>query len=131
VRILDAKCFDQRRYIHDQFTGVWNGLIRVDFDQRSITINKELLGTSSASVLVILTYLEKGHGTNLDEAIIGLKAFKELETAANRLWMDLDEIIIKPRTNLPLNGRQGSLYSIQIQQVESQTPKTERNSADL
>ena len=47
VRILDAKCFDQRRYIHDKFTKVWNGLIRVDFDQRSVTINKDLPGTSS------------------------------------------------------------------------------------
>jgi centromere/kinetochore protein ZW10 len=47
VRILDAKCFDQRRYIHDKFTNVWNGLIRVDFDQRSVTINKDLPGMSS------------------------------------------------------------------------------------
>ncbi|KAH8754433.1 hypothetical protein BGZ57DRAFT_933673 [Hyaloscypha finlandica] len=100
VRILDAKCFDQRRYIHDKFTNVWNGLIRVDFDQRSVTINKDL----------------PDQGTNLDQAVIGLKAFKELETAANKLWMDLDEIIIKPRTNLPLNGKQGSLYTIQIEQ---------------
>lgn len=74
---------------------------------------------------------KEDQGTNLDQAVIGLKAFKELETAANKLWMDLDEIIIKPRTNLPLNGRQGSLYTIQIQQVESPTREKIGGSTDL
>jgi len=53
----------------------------------------------------------------LDQAIIGLKAFKELDKAAERLWLDLDETILKPRTNLPLDGKVGSLFTIQIQGV--------------
>jgi len=53
----------------------------------------------------------------LDQAIIGLKAFKELDKAAERLWLDLDKTILEPRTNLPLNGRADSLFSIQIQKV--------------
>src|ERR1700712_4058065 len=46
VRIVDSKCFDQRNHIHDQFRGVWNGLVRVDFEQHSVTINKDLPGQS-------------------------------------------------------------------------------------
>ncbi|KAE9366406.1 centromere/kinetochore protein-like protein zw10 [Stipitochalara longipes BDJ] len=99
VRILDAKCFDQRRNIHEQFTKVWNGLVNVDFNQNIITINKDL----------------PDQGTNLEQAIIGLKAFKELDKAAEKLWIDLDKTILRPRTNLPLDGRVGSLFTIQIQ----------------
>ncbi|PMD15693.1 centromere/kinetochore protein-like protein zw10 [Hyaloscypha hepaticicola] len=100
VRILDSKCFDQRHTIHEQFTNVWNKLVQVDRDQKAIIINKEL----------------PNEGTNLDLAIIGLKAFKELEKVANQLWKDLDETIIRPRTVLPLDGSVGSLSAIIVHQ---------------
>ncbi len=48
VRILDTKCFDQRHHIHDQFTNIWNKLVQVDRDQKTITINKELPGLSTS-----------------------------------------------------------------------------------
>ena len=57
--------------------------------------------------------------TNLDLAIIGLKAFKELEKVANQLWKDLDETIISPRTVLPLDGSVVSLSAITVHQVDS------------
>ncbi|PMD34525.1 centromere/kinetochore protein-like protein zw10 [Hyaloscypha variabilis F] len=99
VRILDSKCFDQHRHIYEQFTNVWNGLVNVDLKQRSITINKN----------------SPDQGTDLEQAIIGLKAFKELDKAAERLWLDLDDTILKPRTNLPLDGKVGSLFTIQVE----------------
>jgi centromere/kinetochore protein ZW10 len=108
MRLLDTKCFDLRRLIHDQFTRVWNALIRVDFDQSTITINAQL---------------KDGQRTTLDQAIIGLKAYKELEKAANQLWLDLDDAILKPRTNLGLDRRFGPLPAIQIEGVEARTSK--------
>ncbi len=63
--------------------------------------------------------MKQDEGTNLDLAIIGLKAFKELEKVANQLWKDLDETIIRPRTILPLDGRVGSLSAIAVHQVDS------------
>jgi centromere/kinetochore protein ZW10 len=45
--LLDSKCFDLRRIIHDQFTHVWNALIKVDLDQRTIIINKQLPSLST------------------------------------------------------------------------------------
>lgn len=104
MRLLDTKCFDLRRFIHDQFTQVWNTLIQVDFDRRTITINKEL---------------KEGRHTTLDQAIVGLKAYKEVEKAANQLWIDMDDAILKPRTSLRLDGRFGPLPAIQIQEVDT------------
>lgn len=63
--------------------------------------------------------MKQDEGTNLDLAIIGLKAFKELEKVANQLWKDLDETIIRPRTVLPLDGSVGSLSAIAVHQVDS------------
>jgi len=63
--------------------------------------------------------MKQDEGTNLDLAIIGLKAFKELEEVANQLWKDLDETVISPRTVLPLDGSVGSLSAITVHQVES------------
>jgi centromere/kinetochore protein ZW10 len=108
MRLLDTKCFDLRRFIRDQFTQVWNTLIQVNFDWGTITINKES---------------KEGRHTTLDQAIVGLKAYKELEKAANQLWRDLDDAILKPRTILRLDGRFGPLPTIQIQEVDSELPK--------
>jgi protein transport protein DSL1/ZW10 len=63
--------------------------------------------------------MKQDEGTNLDLAIIGLKAFKELEKVANQLWKDLDETIVSPRTVLPLDGSVGSLSAITVHQVDS------------
>ena len=50
---------------------------------------------------------------NISQAVIGLKAFKELDDAARKLWEDIDDVILKPRTNL----QSGSIPTIQIQGV--------------
>ena len=67
----------------------------------------------------------------MDQAIIGLKAFKELDKAAERLWQDLDKTILNPRTNLPLDGRAGSLFGIQIQKVGDVTRDSENSTDDF
>lgn len=50
---------------------------------------------------------------NLDQAMVGLKAYNEVESAAKKLWDNLDNYILKPRTEL----RTGNLPSIQIEEV--------------
>lgn len=74
--------------------------------------------------------MKQDESTNLDLAIIGLKAFKELEKVANQLWKDLDETIIRPRTVLPLNGRVGSLSAITVHQVDSSSSELTCASTD-
>ncbi|PBP21206.1 centromere kinetochore protein, partial [Diplocarpon rosae] len=42
--------------------------------------------------------------TDINQAIIGLKAYKELDQASKKLWEDLDEVILKPRTDLQVRS---------------------------
>ncbi|KAH7306101.1 centromere/kinetochore protein-like protein zw10 [Rhexocercosporidium sp. MPI-PUGE-AT-0058] len=84
MRLLDSRCFELRVLIHEQFSTIWKALIIVDREESTITINREVPGDT----------------TNIDQAVIGLKAYKELDDAAKKLWGDLDEVVLKPRTNL-------------------------------
>jgi centromere/kinetochore protein ZW10 len=60
-----------------------------------------------------------------------LKAYKELDKAAKQLWVDLDDTILKPRTNLRLDRKSGGLPAIKIEEVVSPTPETLWSSTDL
>jgi hypothetical protein len=44
VRLLDARCFDLRQTANDLLRSIWENLIVVNYDNREITINKELDG---------------------------------------------------------------------------------------
>ncbi|KAI6708496.1 hypothetical protein JHW43_008968 [Diplocarpon mali] len=83
MRLLDSRSFELRKQIHDQFSAMWQALIHIDLD---------------------------GNPTDINQAIIGLRAYKELDQAAKKLWEDLDEVILKPRTNLQV----GSIPSIHV-----------------
>lgn len=97
VRLLDSKCFDLRAAIHDQFTIVWNGLIRVDYDANTITINKEL----------------PNQDTTLEKAVVALKAYKMLPDACKKLWENIDKTILAPRTDL----ESGTVRAIKVEKV--------------
>ncbi|KAH6694901.1 centromere/kinetochore protein-like protein zw10 [Leptodontidium sp. MPI-SDFR-AT-0119] len=84
MRLLDSRCFELRVLIHEQFSTIWEALISVDREQSTITVNREVPGDT----------------TTIDQAVIGLKAYKQLDDAAKKLWEDLDNVILKPRTNL-------------------------------
>lgn len=45
VRLLDSRCFDLRKTANDLLRSIWENLIAVDYDNREITINKELDGS--------------------------------------------------------------------------------------
>ncbi|KAH7408986.1 centromere/kinetochore protein-like protein zw10 [Cadophora sp. MPI-SDFR-AT-0126] len=94
MRLLDSRCFELRVHIHEQFSAVWETLIKIDREQSTITINQEIQGDT----------------TNISQAVIGLKAYKELDDAARKLWEDLDDVILKPRTNL----QAGSIPTVQV-----------------
>jgi len=94
--MLDNRCFDLRGFAHEQFKVVWKQLVHLDPDEKTLTINQSL----------------KDEFTNMDQAIIVLKAYKELDATAKRLAEDIDDIILKPRTDT-----QGPLLSIKVTKV--------------
>ena len=71
--------------------------MHVDVDKHSLTINKNL----------------PGQVATLQEVVLGLQAFQELNIVAKQLWEILDYAILKPRTNLTI----GNLSSIKVAEV--------------
>ena len=99
VRLLDDRCFGLKRFIHEQLTGVWENLVHWDRgDKKSLTINTAI----------------EGEHTSLEEAVTSWRSFQELEGITNQLWHDLDDFVIKPRTDIQ-NRR---LLSISILKVK-------------
>lgn len=113
MRLLDSRCFELRLLIHEQFTAIWTALIDVDRAGSAITIHPAISGKKHCHPLLVHYLMGPGEITDLDQAVIGLMAYKELDEAAQRLWEDLDEVILKPRTNL----QSGTLPSIQVKGV--------------
>lgn len=84
LRLLDDRCFELRLFIHEQLTDVWKSLVSWNQgDKKSLTI----------------TAAVEGEHTTLDEAITSWKSFRELDTIAQQLWQNLDDFILKPRTD--------------------------------
>lgn len=98
IRLLDDRCFELRSSIRDQLTSIWRNLIHWEEGaKKSLTI--------SATI--------EGEQTSLGEAITSWKAFRELDTIASQLWHNLDELVLKPRTDI----KNRSLSSISILQA--------------
>ncbi|KAI0123455.1 hypothetical protein BJ170DRAFT_109074 [Xylariales sp. AK1849] len=91
MRILDMRAFELKSAVHEVFEHVWNSLVEIDAEkgQAGIYASRE------------------GEPMNLPEALIGLKAYKEVDQRMALLWHGIDKAIIGPRTNLeasPLPG---------------------------
>jgi hypothetical protein len=46
MRIIDDRCSELRKFIHEQLHEAWDALINFDFDAKSLTINQQLSGKS-------------------------------------------------------------------------------------
>lgn len=82
---------------------VWKGLIH--FQQEGDNVN-----------VTIHDKLPK-EPTTLEDAIIGLLSFKELDDAAKKLWERLDTAVFRRRTDI----RAGSLPNIQVKEARNTT----------
>lgn len=57
-----------------------------------------------------ITEIEEQSGkTDLDNVIAGLERFEELESAAAKFWQELDDAVVKPRTDLRHDHRVPSI----------------------
>lgn len=95
MRILNMRAFELKSAVHDVFNHVWNSLVRVDVEKGQITIQQT----------------QQDEPMNLDEALIGLKAYKEVDQRMALLWHSIDDAIVGPRTNL----QSSTLPAIEIQ----------------
>jgi centromere/kinetochore protein ZW10 len=104
LKLLDIRAFELKTDVHEVFDHVWNTLVHVDIAKGSISI------TSST----------EDEQMNLTDAVIGLKAYKEVDKRMKELWHDIDQAIISPRMDIT----KSSLPAIQVQDNLLQTAGT-------
>ncbi|KAI1759855.1 hypothetical protein GGR53DRAFT_526796 [Hypoxylon sp. FL1150] len=84
MKLLDLRAFELKSTVHDAFDRVWGSLIRVDADNQKI---------------VILESHEDEQMT-LTDAVVGMKAYKELDQRMALLWHSIDQAVVGPRTHI-------------------------------
>ncbi|KAL6700819.1 hypothetical protein J3F84DRAFT_344322 [Trichoderma pleuroticola] len=81
MKLLDLRAFELKSDIHQVFDHVWKTLIQVDADLGRVAI----YNTRQDEKMV------------LEDAVIGLKAYKEVDERMEQLWHNLDAAVISPR----------------------------------
>ncbi|KAI0106409.1 hypothetical protein GGR51DRAFT_168916 [Nemania sp. FL0031] len=87
MRLLDIRAFELKSAVHDVFDHVWSSLVRIDASARQISVFSS----------------REDEEMSLADAVIGLKAYKEVDKRMAVLWQGLDEVLIRPRTSLESN----------------------------
>ncbi|KAL7937277.1 hypothetical protein V8C35DRAFT_295239 [Trichoderma chlorosporum] len=81
MKLLDLRAFELKSDIHQVFDHVWKTLIQVDTDSGRVAI----YNTRQDEKMV------------LDDAVIGLQAYKEVDERMEQLWHNLDAAVVSPR----------------------------------
>jgi centromere/kinetochore protein ZW10 len=84
MKMLNMRAFELKSAVHDVFNGVWNSLVCVDVEKGHM----EILETRQDEPM------------SLSEALVGLKAYKEVDQRMALLWHSIDDAIVGPRTNI-------------------------------
>lgn len=84
MKLLDLRAFELKSAVHDVFDRVWNTLVHIDAENRTVAVYGSL----------------EDEQMRLEDAVVGLKAYKELDQRMTSFWHHLDEAIVGPRTRL-------------------------------
>ncbi|KAI1488663.1 hypothetical protein F5X96DRAFT_644564 [Biscogniauxia mediterranea] len=83
MKLLDIRAFELKSAVHDVFDHVWNSLVQVDAEAAKVTVFD----------------IREDEQMSLADAVIGLKAYKEVDQRMAVLWHDLNGAIVGPRTD--------------------------------
>ncbi|KAM6486824.1 hypothetical protein HDV62DRAFT_351826 [Trichoderma sp. SZMC 28011] len=81
MKLLDLRAFELKSDIHQVFDHVWKTLIQVDPESGRVAI----YNTRQDEKMV------------LEDAVIGLQAYKEVDERMEQLWHNLDAAVVSPR----------------------------------
>ncbi|RYO93816.1 hypothetical protein DL766_005098 [Monosporascus sp. MC13-8B] len=84
MKLLDMRAFELKSAVHDVFDRIWNSLVQIDSEKGKVTVYEN----------------RQDEPMSLSDAVIGLKAYKEVNQRMALLWHSVDEAIISPRTDL-------------------------------
>ncbi|KAK4075292.1 uncharacterized protein Triagg1_4413 [Trichoderma aggressivum f. europaeum] len=91
MKLLDLRAFELKSDIHQVFDHVWKTLIQVDADLGRVAI----YNTRQDEKMV------------LEDAVIGLKAYKEVDERMEQLWHNLDAAVVSPRMDATRSNTPG------------------------
>ncbi|KAK5660157.1 hypothetical protein OQA88_13626 [Cercophora sp. LCS_1] len=81
IKLLNIRSFELKSDVHEVFDRVWSTLVHVDFEGRRVSIGSP----------------RGDEPMTLADAVIGLRAYKEVPERTKRLWEDVNQAIILPR----------------------------------
>ncbi|KAL2021459.1 hypothetical protein VTK56DRAFT_7092 [Thermocarpiscus australiensis] len=84
IKLLDIRAFELKSDVHEVFDHVWNALVHVDIENHRVSISNS----------------REDEPMGLEDAVIGLKAYKEVEQRMSRLWDDIDKAVLLPRMDI-------------------------------
>ncbi|KAK1835941.1 Centromere/kinetochore protein zw10 [Podospora conica] len=101
IRLLDIRAFELKSDVHEVFDRVWSTLVNVDVEHQRISISSS----------------RQDEPMNLSDAVVGLKAYKEVDQRSKQLWQDVDRAVLIPRmeisqTSLPAIHVDGDVLEI-------------------
>ncbi|KAH6845410.1 hypothetical protein B0I37DRAFT_406934 [Chaetomium sp. MPI-CAGE-AT-0009] len=108
VKLLDIRAFELKSDVHDVFDHVWNALIKVDVETRSVSISSS----------------REDEPMSLEDAVIGLRAYKEVDERMSRLWQDINEVILLPRMDISKETLPGIHIQDGALQLQGSSDKT-------
>lgn len=119
VKLLDIRAFELKSDVHEVFDHVWNALVSVDVENQRVSI----CGTREGKLLQVencirhsLTAVDEP--MSLEDAVIGLKAYKEVDQRMSRFCHDLNQAVLLPRMDIAREA----LPAIHIQDVSVLPP---------
>ncbi|KAK3373951.1 hypothetical protein B0T24DRAFT_576679 [Lasiosphaeria ovina] len=84
IKLLDLRAFELKSSVHEVFDHVWSSLVRVDVEKQTMSISDA----------------QQGEPMGLSDAVIGLKAYKEVDQRTKQLWRDVNRAILLPRMDI-------------------------------
>ncbi|KAL6830985.1 hypothetical protein J3E69DRAFT_328283 [Trichoderma sp. SZMC 28015] len=91
MKLLDLRAFELKSDIHQVFDHVWKTLIQVDSESGRVAI----YNTRQDEKMV------------LEDAVIGLQAYKEVDERMEQLWHNLDAAVVSPRMDATRSNTTG------------------------
>ncbi|KAG7288805.1 hypothetical protein NEMBOFW57_005163 [Staphylotrichum longicolle] len=84
VKLLDIRAFELKSDVHEVFDRVWSTLINVDIEGQRVSISNT----------------REDEPMSLEDAVIGLRAYKEVDQRMARLWQDINQAVLLPRMDI-------------------------------
>lgn len=101
IKLLDIRAFELKSDVHEVFDHVWNTLIQVDVENQKVSISSAREGgwrQGDSTCRRALTIVDEP--MSLEDAVIGLKAYKEVDQRMDRLWQEVNRAILLPRLDI-------------------------------